>query len=288
MASPRFSIPLLLGFFLFTPTLSASEPESSHVQRIREAGKIVLHCFPDQQNRFLRVDTSMGAMVDSGNAGHFEGIDIEVLSRVAEILGVRLEVLPITEPSLTLLLDNIATGVADLAGGGLTITPQRQERFSLSQPYHESSDLILIRAGTVPSAGELWRGKAALLQGSSFDDALSVAGFPKERKRYAEFTIDTLGLLLDGEADFTFVDSVSLEDNLEGDVQVAYRFGEPRPLIYLLPKGSDLKPFIDEALEAMRASGDMDAILARYRQTVIDLDTVPVLEPQAWRSGDFR
>jgi ABC-type amino acid transport substrate-binding protein len=274
---------LLSISLLFVPPLTAAEaPASSHLQAIQKAGKIVLRCFPDQQNRFLRVNTAQGAMPQRGEAKHFEGIDVEVLTRVAAILGVRLEIEPIAEPSLTLLLDEVATGHGDLAGGGLTTTQQREARFTLSRPYFQSSDLMIVLPTQYPTPAELWRSRAALLRGSSFDDALLTAGYPKERAHYVDFTIDTFGLVLDGEAGFTFADSVSLPEALLKQFRVAYRFGDPHPMVYLLPKGSDLKAPLDRALQQMEASGELAAILKRYQKTALDLTTIPHLDPATW------
>jgi ABC-type amino acid transport substrate-binding protein len=221
-------------------------------------------------------------MPKRGTAEHFEGIDIEVLSRVAEILGVGLEVEPISEPSLTLLLDDIERGKGDLAGGGLTVTPEREDRFSLSMPYHESSDLILVRADFYPTPEELWRSTAVVLRGSSFEGALLAVGFPKEQIHYVDFTIDSLTEILNQEADFSFVDSVSLPDSLLHQVRVAYRFGDPNPMVYLLPRGSNLKAPLDGALAAMKDSGELEALIRRHRQTVIDLEQVPKIDPESW------
>jgi ABC-type amino acid transport substrate-binding protein len=275
-------LPFAVLAFLINPHSLLAEPATSHLQRIRDSGKLVLRCFPDQQNLFLRIDTSRGAMPETAQVTHFEGIDVEILSRIAELLGVELEIRPIPEPSLTQLLDAVATGDGDLAGGGLTVTAQRQERFTLSQPYHWSSDLILVHPEAKVTAETLWQGRAALLRGSSFDDALAAAGYPKGRAQYVEFTIDTLGLVLEGGADFTFVDSVSLPENLPDRFRVAYRFGEPNPLVYLLPKGSDLKEELDRALEAMGTSGELAKILDRYSHAVVDLESVPKIDPANW------
>lgn len=274
---------LLTTSLLLVPSLTAAEaPAPSHLQAIQEAGKLVLRCFPDQQNRFLRVNTTQGAMPQRGEAKHFEGIDVEILTRVASILGVRLEIVPIAEPSLTLLLDEVASGHGDLAGGGLTTTQQREARFTLSRPYFQSSDLMLVLPDQHPTPAELWRSSAALLRGSSFDDALLAAGYPKERAHYVDFTIDTFGLVLDGEADFTFADSVSLPEALLQQFRIAYRFGEPHPMVYLLPRDSDLKGPLDRALQQMEASGELAAILKRHRQTALDLTTIPHLDPATW------
>ena len=67
--------------------------------------------------------------------GNWVGFEIDVSNKVAQDLGVRLELIPTAWDAI---IPSLIAGKFDVIIGGLTITPQRQEQVDFTTPYSTS------------------------------------------------------------------------------------------------------------------------------------------------------
>lgn len=70
------------------------------------------------------------------------GMDIEVLNRVAYELNMKVEY---TKLDFAGLLDALQDGKADLVGGCLSVTPERQQKVDFVHPYYKGGMAVLTR-----------------------------------------------------------------------------------------------------------------------------------------------
>lgn len=221
-----------------------------------------MRCFPQQISPFLSVDTSQGVMATLAGPERFRGVDVEILKKIAEHLGVELRFHPGSEPGILPLFDAIDQGYGDLMVGGLTITENRSRRFSMSAPYFRFDDLLIgpkSAEGSVP----LTTGHFAVLPGTSHDEKARAHGLTP-RLTYFEFVGEAYEAVAEGKVELSFADSTMLDyDQLFG-VQVLYRLGEPRGYGYAMAKDSDLQPVVDEVLAELQRTGELDKILDRF------------------------
>ena len=279
---------LLLGLLLSLQAQGTDappvDPERSHVEQIRERGFLWVRCFPQQISPFLAVNTSMGAMPAKAGPDRFRGVDIDVLKRVAEHLGVELKIHPGDEPTILSSFDALEEGYGDVVAGGLTITESRLKRFSFSAGYFQFFDILLSGVdGEARKEGfNLHNSRLAIMPGSSFDEQIQSLEIPKERFNYFDFIGEAHESVAEGKHHFTFADSTMMRPEDLLGVEVAYRIGEQRNYGYVLPKSSDLKDAVDELLEKMRQNGELDRILQKHKaHGSLKVDEVPLIP---WQS----
>ena len=84
--------------------------------------------------------------------GRWSGTDIELAADLASRLGVRLTLVPTTEPTM---LDDLTAGHCDIVMSGVPVTLDRAARASYSQPYLTESKAAVVRCADVARFGIL-------------------------------------------------------------------------------------------------------------------------------------
>lgn len=75
-------------------------------------------------------------------AGHFEGLDVDMAESLAKSLGVKLEIVPTTWPTL---MAGLQEGKYDIAMGGVTVTTARAKTALFSAPVMQSGKTPIAR-----------------------------------------------------------------------------------------------------------------------------------------------
>lgn len=73
--------------------------------------------------------------------GGFEGIDVEIAEKIAEKLGLELQV---DDMDFTSVLTSVQGGKADIAMAGLTVTPERQENVDFTESYATGVQVVIV------------------------------------------------------------------------------------------------------------------------------------------------
>ncbi|SFP97118.1 polar amino acid transport system substrate-binding protein [Lachnospiraceae bacterium XBB1006] len=120
----------------------------------------------NQQNTENKQDTSLQKILDSGTLvlgldngfppmgfltreGRLEGFDIDVAQEVCNRMGIKLEKQPIDWKSKEIALNN---RIIDCIWNGMSITPERAENMTLSEPYMKN-ELIFVVPGESTAKG---------------------------------------------------------------------------------------------------------------------------------------
>ena len=197
----------------------------------------------------LRVGTAGDYMPMSyldPETGTYVGFDAELAEDLAASLGVTVEYVPTSWP--TLMEDTLA-GKFDLAICGITVTDARKEQ-------------------ELMSAGYLGNGKTVLCRAEDAEKYTSLEAINRPEVRVME-NQEIPGRVAAGEAD------VMITETMEAGYYVGQDSRLAAPLIFepfshgelgvLMPKGSeDLLEYVDRFLEEEKASGRIDELAEKY------------------------
>nr|WP_294561690.1 transporter substrate-binding domain-containing protein [uncultured Traorella sp.] len=81
--------------------------------------------------------------VPLSSGGYCDGYDVAIAKRIADSLGMDLEIVKMEWDSLT---TSINSGIIDLIIAGMTDTPERRESIDFTDPYYESDMTIIVRS----------------------------------------------------------------------------------------------------------------------------------------------
>ena len=249
---------------LLASTLCAST--ASSLDTVKKSGELVVLTWPHQESIFSR------RMVEEyGEEGLkiIGGIDIDLMKLYAEHLGVELRIEPV-KPDFAALIPSLIEGRGDLIASSLSITKKRSEILDFSRPYYEVHKAVIVLKGSgIRSVGDLTGKVASVARGTSHEEQL-LAMFPDIEIKPVQFMLENYQAVVDGEADYTVVDSSSaikvLDEfyDLGQNLEVAFEFPESDYFAFAVPKGSDLRESLDSFVEEIQASGKLDEILAKH------------------------
>lgn len=254
--------------WLLVALVGVQPPTASHLEKIREAGRLTVVCFPQQDNEFVFVRTAAGPMPAVGDAKHFGGIDVEILQHVADSLGVELAIQPISEPSIGLVFERLLSDAGDVGAGSLTITEARAQRVDFTTPYVPVYEAVIVRPGSdIRKPKDLEGRRVAVLEQSSHHEVLLRRDFPQSHMVFVDFTIAGLVAVQDGEVDFTLVDAFGPDAGIglpKGLEQAFVLPDEVGGIGMAIRPNSDLLGHINQVIAGLEASGELDAIIARH------------------------
>ena len=253
----------------FAAWLPAADSAASAVAAIKARGKLVMVCFPHQDNPFIVVDLRQGPMKKVGTAADFKGIDVDLMSEFARSLGVQLEIRPSATPGYAELIPALLAGEGDVIASSFSGTPERAKQADLSDPYFEVYQVVLVHKDSKIKGPQDLVGKtAAIVPGAMMEGTIRDFGIPPERIHHQGFTRDVLLEVLNKEADFTVteLDDYGTRNALLKEfsqLKVAFRVGKSEPYVFAVPKGSDLLGPLNAFIAEIRKSGELAATIKR-------------------------
>jgi cyclohexadienyl dehydratase len=199
--------------------------------------------------------------------GGLVGADIDMAHSLAAAIGVKVEFVPTTWP--TLLIDFTA-GRFDVAMGGVTITPERAAKGEFSLPLMTDGKRPIVRCtdkdrlSSVPAIDQ--PGIRVIVNPGASNEAFAKATFKTAAIIVFPDNVTIFDQIAAGRAD------VMVTDGIEVDHQSALHPGVLCPAMvaapftcfqkaYLLPKDPAMKDFVDRWLTQQMASGTWNAAL---------------------------
>lgn len=133
---------LVAGYFIGA-TLAQPQKENDDLDDILARGRLI-----------VASDTTWPPFeIYNSTSQKYEGVDIEIVQRIADDLGVDLVIKPM---SFDAVIGAVQTGQADMAISSITILPERAEAVDFSDPYYMANQGILVKDGsTISSAADL-------------------------------------------------------------------------------------------------------------------------------------
>ena len=156
----------------------------------------------------------------------------------------------------------------------MTATPEREKNVDFSVPYFNASQSIIVKTDSEIAGRADLNGKTVGVQQGTTGDVYctnedqSSDVSVKEVKRYAK-GMDAVSDLIAGRVDAVVIDDYPAEKLVSKNPDKIKKLDEAlteETYAIAMPKGSDLKPVVDELIQELNDSGKMDEIIGRYIQ----------------------
>jgi len=217
---------------------------------------------------------------ETGQAG---GWDYDVIPEICE----RLHCKPVfVEVSWDVMIQSVADGLYDLAGDGITISPERDEIADFSMGYVTFKQRLLVRKGENRFTSiEDFTANPDLVMGTqsattNYETAIQY--LPEDRIRAFEQFPFAVQALMGGDLDAVIIDEIAGTGYIRENPDALELIGAPissDALGFIFPTGSELVEPFNLAIQDMIDDGTMDEINLRYfsgefEVTVDDIEEV--------------
>lgn len=237
---------------------AAAAPKGKVLQQIKDRGTLIVGTaagFPPYEF----IDTSKADKT-------VVGIDIALAQKVADKLGVKLEV---QDMNFSALLSSIAANKIDIAIAAINASDERKKAVDFSKPYMHSPHILLIRkedAGKYKTL-EDFRGKRIGAQKSTLQEKLAREQVPEAKVVALDKVADTLIELETGKIDAVASQGVVAQQYLIMNKDLAdsgVKFENVKSSSSVaVPKGNeDLVKIINEVID--ENSGNMEGWIKEY------------------------
>jgi len=197
-----------------------------------------------QKRNTLIMGTINGSLTYSYDGENYSGLDYELGKKFAAYLKVKLVVVEFESlDNLFLALDN---NEIDFAGAGLTLTPNRAEKYRSSPPYYYLTQKLVYHKGTYrPREMADVSGPVSVLKGSSHEENIA-----ESLQEYPELILDVLDnedqesllrKIAEKKIKFAIVDSTTLaqKQRYYPALAEAFTINEKQPVAWLIRKTQD-------------------------------------------------
>ena len=255
---------LAVGYILSLPTVSAlqakvndleSKLNPNYVEKIKARGTLIVGTSADWPP-FEYVDSQ----------GNIVGIDIEIAKRIAQELGVKLEV---RDMKFAALIEAVKNGQVDIVLADMTPTAERGKVVDFSIPYYFSKGNAVVtlkgKAASLQKVEDLYGKKIGVQLGTIQEEwANSTLSGKAEIISYDRVYPEMVMALQRGD-----IDAMVLGDTIADaitkkmpDLTVAFYAGGSRigAAVALPQNAYDLKYIVNKVIEQLLESGEMQQI----------------------------
>jgi cystine transport system permease protein len=196
--------------------------------------------------------------------GQLAGYDVDVANAVGQRLGKKVEFVQTPWDSIFAALE---ANRFDVVANEVTITPERQGKYDLSEPYSVGEGVIITRANddSIRSLADL-KGKTA---------GASITSNWAQVSRDAGATVapvegftQAITLLNQGRVDAVVNDSIAFHayqaETNNQSVKISATIGEKSEQGFAARKNSGLLPDLNKAIDELKADGTLAAISQKY------------------------
>ena len=202
--------------------------------------------------------------------GTYWGFDTELAEDLASSLGVEIEYVPTSWPTL---MEDTQTGQFDLAICGITVTDARKEQALMSDGYLQNGKIVLCRtedADRYTSLEAINRPEVRVMENpGGLNEKFARENLPDATLIIHDINQEIPGLVASGEAD------VMITEIMEAGYYVGQDSRLAAPLIYepftngqlgiLMPKGAeDLLEYVNQFLDDEKKTGRLDELAEQY------------------------
>jgi chorismate mutase-like protein len=201
--------------------------------------------------------------------GGFIGMDVELAGELARALGVRLELVPTTWPTL---MTDLGADKFDLALSGVSVTAERQRQALFSVPYLHDGKTPITRcenAARYQALAQIDRPEVRLIVNpGGTNERFARARAPHARLIVYPDNVTIFGQIVSGAADLMMTDAIEtrLQQRLHPQLCAVHPeapFDMAEKAI-LLPRDAALKTYVDRWLQRRLDDGDVPRRLDRW------------------------
>lgn len=193
-----------------------------------------------------------------------KGIDVEICRAVAEKLGLELQ---IEDVAFDAIIPEVASGKADLAAAGMTVTEDRKQNMDFSDTYATSIQLILVQENSSIAGKEDLTGKKIGVQLGTTSDLFSTEDFGEDAVvRYSK-SMEAVQALSQGKIDAVIVDSQTAKEfvnEVKGIKALDSSYSDEAYAIGVKKGNTELLNAVNAALAELKSEGKLDEIVTKY------------------------
>ena len=228
-----------------------------------EGQKLVIAMSPD----FMYFET-----VSETDETGYEGLDIDIIKSLSATLGFEFEITPM---SFSSLIGALQTGNADFVISGLSINEERAKVVDFSIAYAETDFGVVVPVDSDIADFDGLKGKTICCSQGANQESLITGELEGTLVTYQGQS--AVGLAVAQQSDGVQAGITSINGAKKLSNEVVDNDGNPMLKYFVLeyegisdvyniafPKGSELQPIFDEALQNMIDSGEMDELINKW------------------------
>jgi len=232
------------------PATAAAATAPSRLDEILQRGTLRVGTTGDYRPFTFRVGTSET----------FVGLDVALAGELARALGVKLQLVPTTWPTL---MNDFSAGRFDIAMGGVSVTLERQKKAFFSIPYVRDGKTPIVRcedAAKYQTVGQIDRPEVrVIVNPGGTNERFARANVPRAKLAVWPDNVTIFDRIVAREADVMITDAIEarLQQRLHPKLcavhpETPFDFSEKA---VLLPRDVALKAFVDQWLHQAMESG---------------------------------
>ena len=202
------------------------------------------------------------------------GIDMELAQKIADKLGVKLQ---IQDMGFSALLSSLAAKNIDLAIAGISPTDERKKSVDFSDNYLDASQKILIRKQDADKLKTIddFKGKTIGAEKSTTQEKLAQTEMSGSTLVSLERVPDLMMELMSKKIDGIVIESTVAEQYLMSNQNIAFsessfKNGTKESAIALGKGNEDLLKVINEVITENKSAGNFDKWVKQYSQLAVN------------------
>ena len=261
---------LALALSLLFAAAALADSRARTLQDIKDGGKLVIGVFSDKKP-FGYVDEN----------GDYQGYDVYFARRLAQNLGVELQLVSVDAPNR---VEYLTSAKVDIILANFTVTPARAEVVDFALPYMKVALGVVSPDSALITTAEQLAGKTLIVSKGTTAETYFTENHPEVRLLKFDTYTEAFNALLDGRGDALSTDNTEvLAWALEnpGFTVGIESLGSLDTIAPAVQKGNDtVRAYIDEEIKTLAAENffhaDFDATLKDVYGEAVNPDSLVV------------
>lgn len=192
------------------------------------------------------------------------GIDAEIAAKIAEKLGLELE---ITDMEFNSIITSVNQGKADMGMAGMTVSEDRLKNVDFSDSYAKGVQVVIVKEDSDIKSIDDLTGKKIGVQLNTTGDIYATDDFGKDNVQQFNKATDTVLALTQGKVDAVIIDKAPAEvfvQQNEGLTLLSSSYADEDYAICFKKGNTELQKAVNDALNELIEDGTVQAIIDKY------------------------
>ena len=202
----------------------------------------------------------------------FAGIDVEIAGKIAEKLGMTLEIKDVEFGSI---IGGVQTGKFDIGMAGMTVTDERLKSVNFSDSYATGIQVVIVKADSAIKSLDDLKGDGSMKFGVQQDttgdiyasDTVENGGYGKDNVVRYKTGADAVQALKTGKVDAVIIDNEPAKSFVKANEGLSILNGDwvkENYAIAIAKDNTELLEKVNGALKELIADGTVKAIIDKY------------------------
>ena len=202
----------------------------------------------------------------------FAGIDVEIAEKIAEKLGMTLEIQDVEFGSI---IGGVQTGKFDMGMAGMTVTDERKESVNFTNTYAKAKQVVIVKSDSSIASLDNLKGDGSMKYGVQQDttgdiyasDTIENGGYGEENVIRYKTGNDAVQALVNGKVDAVIIDNEPAKSFVAANEGLTILDGawvEEEYAIAIAKDNTELLEKVNDALAELKADGTLQKIIDKY------------------------